>query len=244
MGELFNTLLYRPLFNLLIWLYQTIAFQDLGLAIILLTIIVRCILVPLYQKSIKSQREISLIQPELKKIRDSYKDNKEKQTQEMMALYQKHKINPLSGIFVIIVQLPILIALYRVTLNIFNPDKHPQGYNFITVPDSINDVAFGFLAMNTSGNIILAILVAGSQFIQTRLIMTRIKNNKSTQQNENSKTDQEEIAEMVNKQMMLVMPLMIGFFAYSLPVGLSIYWIASTVFTIAQEYIIIKRVTT
>lgn len=241
MGGIFHELLYRPLFNLLVWLYQTVAFEDLGVAIILVTIIVRLILVPLYQKSIKSQREISLIQPELKEIREKYKDDKEKQTQEMMALYQRHKINPLSGIFVLLIQLPILIALYRVTLNIFNPDTYPQFYGFVAEPETINEIAFGFLAINTSGNIIMAILVALGQFIQTRLIMTRVQSSKPAKKEGESKTDQEEIAEMVNKQMMFVMPLMIGFFAFSLPVGLSIYWIASTVFTVAQEYLLVRR---
>jgi YidC/Oxa1 family membrane protein insertase len=241
MGGLFHELLYRPLFNLLVWLYQTVAFEDLGVAIILVTMIVRLILVPLYQKSIKSQREISLIQPELKEIREKYKDDKEKQTQEMMALYQRHKINPLSGIFVLLIQLPILIALYRVTLNIFNSDTYPAFYGFVSEPGAINEVAFGFLAVNTSGNLIMAILVALGQFIQTRLIMTRVKNSKPTKKDGESKSDQEEIAEMVNKQMMIVMPLMIGFFAFSLPVGLSIYWITSTVFTVAQEFLLVRR---
>jgi YidC/Oxa1 family membrane protein insertase len=243
MGGIFHELLYRPLFNLLVWLYQTVAFEDLGVAIILVTIIVRLILVPLYQKSIKSQREISLVQPELKEIREKYKDDKEKQTQEMMALYQRHKINPLSGIFVLLIQLPILIALYRVTLNIFNPDTYPAFYGFVSDPQTINEIAFGFLAVNASGNLIMAILVALGQFIQTRLIMTRVKKSKTATKDGESKSDQEEIAEMVNKQMMIVMPLMIGFFAFSLPVGLSIYWITSTVFTVAQEFLLVRRST-
>jgi len=96
---LYNEILYRPLFNGLIFLYNIIPGHDFGVAIIILTVIVRAILYPFSQKMIKSQRELQLLQPKIKEIQQKYKDNKEKQSQALMELYKTHKVNPASGCF-------------------------------------------------------------------------------------------------------------------------------------------------
>ena len=116
MGSLFNEILYKPLYNALVFLYQYITLEDLGLAIILLTILIRFILYPLFYKSIKSQALLQKIQPEIQKIQHNHKDNREKQAQELMALYRQHKVSPFSSFLMILVQLPVLIALYRLFL--------------------------------------------------------------------------------------------------------------------------------
>jgi len=114
MKSLFNTILYQPLFNLLIFFYQHL--HDLGLAIIFLTIIIRLVLLPFFYKSAKDQAIIQRLAPKIKEIQKNHKGDPSTQTQAMMALYKEHKINPLSSFLLLIIQLPILIALYRVFL--------------------------------------------------------------------------------------------------------------------------------
>lgn len=110
----FNTILYQPLFNALIFLYQFLPGKDFGIAIIALTIIIRFLFYPLMAKSLKSQKIISDLQPKIQEIQQKYKNDREKQGKEMIKLYQKEKVNPFGGCLPLLVQLPILIALYRV----------------------------------------------------------------------------------------------------------------------------------
>src|SRR3989338_5142007 len=114
MSTLFNEILYRPMVNILVLLYENITFGSLGISIILLTLIVRVVLFPIFFKTAKHQRISQELQPHLKRIQEEHKDNKANQTKAMMDLYKKHNINPLTPILLIIIQLPILIALFIV----------------------------------------------------------------------------------------------------------------------------------
>ena len=114
--NIFNQILFFPLFNALILIYNYLPIKDMGMAIIILTILIRFILYPLSKKSIQSQKAISKIQPEVKKIQKKYKDNKEEQAKQLMLLYRKSGVNPAAGCLPILIQLPVLIALYRVFL--------------------------------------------------------------------------------------------------------------------------------
>src|SRR3989344_8243509 len=120
MSAIFNTILYKPLFNLLVFLYQYITFEDLGTAIILLTVIIRFILFPLFYKSFKNQTLMQKIQPEIQRIQHEHKENREKQAQALLELYKTHKVNPFSGFLMILVQIPILIVLYQLFLKGFS----------------------------------------------------------------------------------------------------------------------------
>ena len=120
--NIFFTIFYQPIFNLLVFLYNTISWQDLGVAIVFLTIIVRLILYPLSKQAIKSQKSLQTIQPEIEAIKEKYKDEKEKMGPEIMALYKEKKINPFGSCLPMLVQLPFLFAIYRV---FFNELKEP-----------------------------------------------------------------------------------------------------------------------
>ena len=119
----FHTFLYQPLFNALMFLYQTVSFYDLGIAIIVLTLLIRFALYPVSQKGIRSQKEMFAIQPQIKKIQEEYKDRKEEQMKRTMALYKEKKINPFSGCLPILIQLPVLIALYWVFMAGFDNES-------------------------------------------------------------------------------------------------------------------------
>src|SRR3989338_3426985 len=137
MSGLFNTILYQPLFNALVFLYKYVAFEDLGVAIILLTLVIRLVLYPLFYKSFKNQTLMQRLQGQIRKIQHDHKDNKEKQAQALMALYREHKVNPFSGLIMIIIQLPVLITLYQLFLNGFTPESMSNLYSFLTPLDVI-----------------------------------------------------------------------------------------------------------
>src|SRR5688572_820076 len=110
----FNTVLYYPLFNLLVLIYNYLPGHDFGIAIIVLTIIIRFILYPVSVKALNSQKALQKLQPQIQELQKKYKDDKEKQAKETLELYRREKINPFSGLLLALIQLPILIALYNV----------------------------------------------------------------------------------------------------------------------------------
>ncbi len=111
---IFHAILYQPLFNALVLLYQYFPGHDFGIAVIILTVLIRILLYPLMFQSIKSQKILAELQPKIQEIQNKYKNDKEKQTKATMELYQKEKINPFGGCLPLLIQLPILIALFQV----------------------------------------------------------------------------------------------------------------------------------
>lgn len=225
---IFNEVLYRPLFNGLIFLYNIIPFHDFGLAIILLTIIIRLILYPLNQKAIISQKAIGELQPQIKDLQNKFKDDKVKQSQALMELYKQKGVNPASGCLPILIQLPILIALYQVLLAGLDPSKLDILYPFISRPASVNPIFFGLLDLGKS-NYWLAILAGLFTFIQTKMMVKK------------SSAAANDFASAMNKQMVYFMPAITLFIAWRLPAGLALYWVVMTLLGIGQQYLIIKK---
>src|SRR3989338_6280048 len=108
MANAFHVILYQPLFNLLIGIYNTIPGNDLGIAIILMTLIIRILFIPLSIKALVSQRKMALVQPKLQELQTRYKDDKQKLASESMALYKEHGVNPFSGCLPLLIQLPVI----------------------------------------------------------------------------------------------------------------------------------------
>jgi len=227
----FNAVLYQPLFNVLVLLYNYIPGNDFGIAIIILTIFIRILFYSLNTKSIKSQKALSDIQPKIKEIQEKYKQDKEKQTKELMELYKKEKINPFSGCLPLLIQFPVIIALYRVFWGGLDPNKLQLLYGFVSSPGAINSVFLGFLDL-AKPNIALAVLVGISQFFQIRIISKKPKTGKK--QNKG-------FAEEMQKQMQYFMPVFMVLILWKLPSALGLYFLVTTLFTIVQQYIIVKK---
>ncbi len=222
---IFNETLYRPLFNILIWLYNVIPGNDLGIAIIVLTILIRFFLYPLSKKSIQSQKAISKLQPKIKEIQKKYK-NKEEQAKAMMDLYREHKVNPMTGCLPILVQLPLLIALFQVFRTGLEPEALNGLYSFIERPDSLNLMFLGIVDLSQR-SIVLAVLAGAFQFVQSKMIVPIAPKSKS------GKLD---FSSMMSQQMVYMMPILTVFIALSLPAALPVYWIVITLFGIIQQY--------
>jgi len=227
-------LLYKPLLNVLMLLYIYIPGHDFGVAIIALTLIIRAILFPSYVGTLKSQWALKKIQPKLDEIKKLHQDDKAKQSQEMMKIYQEHKVNPLSSCLPLLIQIPILFALYRVFSVGLTTDSLKHLYTwFPSAPETINTTFLAFthlpwLQINLAQpNMYLAIFAAVSQLFQSWLTIKF------------QPIQGEGMAKTINMQMLYLFPIMTGFIAWSLPAALALYWIATTVFTVIQQLFVI-----
>lgn len=224
---LYNELLWRPLFNALIFFYTSLPVADLGLSIILLTIIIRAILAPVLWKAQKAQKDLQLIQPEIKKIQDQLKNNKEAQGKALMELYARYHVNPFSGCLLMLIQLPVMIALLNVFQH-FDATVLAYLYPFITHPASINTVSLGIIDL-AKGNIILGVIAAVSQFFQTKMTMVQ-----------QPKTAENSFANAFQTQTLYIFPALILVWSFKLSSALTLYWTIMNIFGIVQEIVMRK----
>jgi YidC/Oxa1 family membrane protein insertase len=223
--HIYNDVIYRPILNLLVYLYNVLPGHDIGAVIILVTVVIRLILAPFMHKSLKSQKAMNALQPKLNEMREKHKDNKEAQAKAMMELYREHKINPLSSCLPLLVQLPILIALYQVLSHALKGSLSGL-YHFVSNPGNI-DPRFLNLIDLSKPNFVFAIVAGLSQYWQSRMMLPQ------------SSTDA--TAKAMNVQMLYILPLVSIFIAWRLPAGLPLYWIVTTLFAIGQQYFIMRK---
>ncbi|MFA6430625.1 MAG: YidC/Oxa1 family membrane protein insertase [Candidatus Paceibacterota bacterium] len=230
---IFQNFFYAPLYNGLILLLAYIPFINVGVAVILFTCIVKVALFPLSKKSIRTQLEMKKMEPEMNEIKAKYKDNKQAQAEKIMALYKEKNLNPFSGIALMFIQLPVLIALYYVFLRGGLPNiDHNVLYSFVKAPDMVNMMFFGIDITKTST--IFAVFAALAQFFQMQLTIPKTpKKAKIKGQKDDFK---DELAKSMNMQMKYVMPVIIFLVARSFPVVVSLYLITGSVFAIGQEF--------
>ena len=235
-ATIFNELLYKPLFNLLVFFYNVVPGHDFGVAIILVTLLIRTVLFPLSKKGIKSRKALEELQPKIKELRKKYKD-KEEQARETMKLYKEHKVNPASGCLPVLIQLPIFIALYRLFINISemitNNGQLEGIYSSIVNPGTINPMFLGLVNLAIP-NIFLAILAGVLQFIQGKLMMTSTTGTQSQDQKKS-------IQQTMGRQMTYFMPLLIVFISLKLPAGLPLYWAVTTLFGIGEHLLVNRK---
>lgn len=233
---MFNTLFYAPLYNILVWFIDILPTHDAGIALVMLTFIVSLLLYSISKKSIKTQMALKEIEPDIKKIKDQVSDKAE-QARQIMALYSKNKVNPFSMILLVIIQFPVLIALYYMFFYGLPVIHSELLYSFVKNPDQVNMVFLG-VADISKKNFVIAIIAGVTQFIQGYLISARTK--LPVVDKNKKKTMQEEFAYSMQTQMKYVLPFVIGFIAMGLPSALPLYWSVRNIFTSAQE-LIIKR---
>jgi YidC/Oxa1 family membrane protein insertase len=231
MSQLFHQIIYQPIYNALIFLYNILPGHDLGVSIIVLTVIVRFILYPVAKKQIESQKKLQELQPEIKKLQEKYKGDKEKQGKALMEYYKEKKVNPASGCLPLVIQIVFFIALYRAFiagLN-FSSGCHDL-YSFVGCPDQIHSNFFGLLDL-TKPSIVLAVIAAAGQFIQTKMMVPAAS--------VSGKKD--DFSNIMNQQMVYLGPILTLFIGMKFPAGLAVYWIVNTLFAIVQQYIVMKK---
>ena len=237
-SSIFNAVLYQPLYNALIGFVGAFPWMDVGIVVILFTLLIKLILFPLSQKSVYSQIEMKKIQPAIDEIKLKYKDNKQEQALKTMALYKEKKINPFSGVILALIQLPILIALYMVFYKGGLSQIHTDLlYSFIKSPEHINTMFLGLFDI-TEKNTILAIIVALGQYLQIKYTMPTIK---KAEGDKKDTSFQGELAKSMSMQMKYVMPVFMFFIAKSLASLVSLYLVTSSIFAIGQEIYMRKK---
>ncbi len=221
--NIYTQAIYEPILNLLVGLYNIIPGHDIGLVIILVTVAIRIILAPFMHKSLKGQKEMSVLQPKISALREKHKDDKTEQTKAITELYKEHNINPFSSCLPLLIQLPILIALYQVFAKALKGNLEGL-YSFVHNPGVLNSTLFGWVDL-AHPNIIFAILAGLVQFWQSWMI-TKSQNTEGM----------DPTMKAMSIPTMYVLPLVSIYIAWKLPAGLPLYWIVTTLFAIGQQY--------
>lgn len=220
---MFTTYIYNPLLAILVFIYKNLAFGDFGLAIIILTIFIRIVLFPLFYKGTKSQMLMSRLQPHIKKIQKDHKDNKEEQTKKLLALYKEHKINPFSSFLLLLLQIPIIIALYQIFIK--------------ELSNSAFDNLYFLGLINLQERVLgLVVLAAVLQYWQGKLSIPKDNPDK-----ENKTTPSSNPLHSMGKTMVYLGPILTLVVLINLPAALALYWAVSTIFSIGQQIYINKR---
>ncbi|MEK7652917.1 MAG: YidC/Oxa1 family membrane protein insertase [Patescibacteria group bacterium] len=235
MIQLFNTIFYQPLLNALVFLYNVIPGHDIGIAIIVITILIKLALHPFSIKSIKSQKALQEIQPKIEALKKQYQNQKDKLAAEMMKLYKEEKVSPFSSCLPLLIQLPFLFAIYQVFIVGLSSGTLSGIYPFIYNPGNLNAIAFGFINLSKP-QIILAVLAGLAQYWQGKMLMSKKPEVKGTASKD------EGMMAIMNKQMIFMMPVMTVVIGATLPSGLVLYWLVMTVATAIQQLIAFKGI--
>ena len=226
LSTIWNAVFYRPLYNLLLIGIAFVPNADVGLAVILLTIVVKLVLFPLTQKSIESQMKMKALEPEINRIKATVTDKAEA-SKQTFALYKEKKISPFSSCLLILVQLPVIIALYWVFLHGFGAVPVTP-YSFVHLPETFNQNFLGLVDLGQK-SIVFALLAGITQYVQGYLAQKR------TGKAEKGEGMAGQFAQTMQTQMLYVLPVMIVLIAYRVSAAVALYWITSNIFTIGQE---------
>ncbi|OGH68949.1 MAG: hypothetical protein A3J66_00520 [Candidatus Magasanikbacteria bacterium RIFCSPHIGHO2_02_FULL_47_14] len=233
MGELFKILLHQPIFNGFVGLYNLI--PDVGVVIVVITVLIKLALYPLTNKSIKAQKSLTDLQPKLEELKQQHKDNQQQLAQETMKLYKEHKVNPLGSCLPLLLQLPIFLALYWVLRDALTKDSFDLLYPFVANPGHIDPVSFGVFDL-AKRNVVLAVLAGLAQFWQAKMFSRKQPPKKAGEGGKD-----ESMMAAMNKQMLYVMPVMTVVIGLQLPGGLALYWFFSTLLTALQQLVLFKK---
>ncbi len=265
--SLFDTVVVQPIFNLLLVIYSIIPGADFGVAIIVLTIIIRFLMWPLVKKQLHQTKMMRKLQPELQRIKVKAKGNKQLEGMQMMELYKKYGVSPFRSLGILLIQLPIFIALFRVirifTLHRENLEMYTYGFlkHFPTIsgiikdPDTFNQNLFGFLKLTESAIgsngvhvtlIILALIAAFTQYIVSKQTTPSTGSEKKlrdifAEAGDGKEPDQAEMNAVMMRNMSKFMPVMMFFIMLNLPAALALYYATSNIIASLQQHYILKQ---
>lgn len=230
-ASLYTAVFYQPVFNILILLYNVIPGKDLGVSIILLTAMFRAAMLPLSMKAAITQKKFAELQPRVKEIQEKFKGNKDQQARELLALYQKEKVNPFAGILPLLIQIPILLALFQVFGKGLSAENFSGLYWFVQNPVHLNPMFLGFLDLQAR-SLWIGVVAAVLQFVQSKQMMPKPSANAP------KKND---FASSMQNSMVYFSPLLTLLILPQLPAAVGLYWITTSVFSIWQQGYISRK---
>lgn len=233
MSTVFHFIFFDPLYNLLVWLSGVLPYHSFGLAVIVVTLIVKLILLPLSHRATATQKAVKGLEGEIAALKEQHKNNREEQARQIMALYRSRGVNPLASLWIVLIQIPVVLALFWIfrqglTVN------HDLLYSFVIPPTSVNPNLFIFNLAERS--YILALLTGITQWLQIRFSLPPpIPTSGPSFKNDFAKT--------MHFQMRYVLPVFVVIAASSLPSAVAVYWVTSNLFAIGQEWLMRRRAT-
>ena len=232
---IYHTFVFNPLYNGLIYLMDLLPFIDAGIAVILFTIIIRIILFPLSKKAIVTQVRMKEIEPELNRLKLKVSD-KQEQARQVMALYKEKKVNPFSSFLVLLIQLPIIYALYSIFISAGLPEVQTALlYPFVKVPE-INMSFLGLFDISQK-SIILSLIAAAAQFFQLHFSLAGA----SVVKKPGEPMSQMDMAQSMMKNMKYVFPVIVFIISYQISAVVALYWAVSSLFTLGQELVVRRQ---
>lgn len=223
---MWQTIVYQPILNALVGVYGFIGIQDFGVAIIVLSVIIRLFLWPIVRKEVSSRQAMMALQPKLNDLKNQHKDDRQKQAQAMMDLYKQNKVNPFASCLPILIQLPFFLGLYQVIRHVTVGDLSGL-YTFVEKPDTINFMFLGLVDL-ASSNIVLAVLAGLAQWWQGRFLQSQQPSTGDAN------------AQMLAVQMQYILPVVTVFIAWRLPSALALLWILNSLLAYLQQILIMK----
>ncbi|MDD5750093.1 MAG: YidC/Oxa1 family membrane protein insertase [Candidatus Pacebacteria bacterium] len=234
--QLYQTVLFQPLLNGLVLLYVFLPGHDLGVAVVVLTLLIRLILHPVSVKGLKSQKALAYLQPKIKEIQEKFKNDRARQSSAMMELYRKEKISPASGCLPLLLQLPVIIALYQVFLKGMDSRFLADNlYGFVSNPGVISSTFLGvFDLQNKIFVLVVAVLAGLAQFWQAKVSGSPAA----------ARPAAGDIASMLQKQMLYIFPVLTVFIIYKVGGLIGVYWLSSTLISVGEQYLANRRLDT
>lgn len=238
-GNIFDAVVYKPIYNALVYFVDIIPTHDIGIAVIVVTILVRIILWPLAKRAVQSQMAMKQVAPEIEELKKKYKDKPQEQAQAIFALYKARNIRPFAGFLVLLIQLPVLFGLYWVfALGGFPEVNATFLYSFVPMPSLVNMEFLGLIDM-AGHSVVLAILAMATQFVYTRLSMGARGSATPVETVEASFS--KDMARSFDFQARYVLPVIVGVIGLTLPAVAPLYMATASLFMIGQEYVAGRR---
>ena len=236
MVGLFHSILFKPLYNGLVFLVTLMPFHDLGIAIALLTLLVRAILLPFSHGSIVAQKKMRTINPEVAQIKADYAHDAQEQNKRIMELYSKHGINPFSSCLAFAIQIPVILALYWVFRGLAAGINPSDLYTFIGDPVAIHTQFLGLFDL-TKPSVILSLVAAGVQYFQIKLSLPP-----SADAGVASADVKKDFSEAMTSQMKYVLPVIVFLVSYRISAAIALYWTVSNLFSVGHELVVQRQV--
>ena len=228
-SSFFNAAFYNPIYNALVALVAFIPGGDVGVAVIIVTIIIRLLLLPFSLSAARTQRTMKVLEPKIKDLKERNKGNKEKEALETLSLYREAKVNPFASILMVFIQIPVLLALYFV----FYYEPFPvinaiRLYTFIPTPHVISLEFLGVISV-VGKSMILAVLAGITQFYQAHLALS------GTMKPSPIKSMQNDFQRIMGLQLKYVFPFLIGIISYTTSGAIALYFITTNIAGSLQE---------
>ena len=226
----FHAVFYNPIYNALVALVAIVPGSDVGIAVILVTIIIRLVLLPFSLSAASTQRAMKLLEPKIKELKEKHKGDKEKEALETLALYKEEKVNPFASILTVFIQIPVLLALYWVFFyEPFSAVNMTRLYAFTPVPHTISLQFLGIISV-ASKSIVLAILAGLTQFLQAHMALS------GTMKPSDTKGMQNDFQRIMGMQVKYVFPFIIAVISYTTSGAIALYFITTNLAGSLQEW--------